>query len=117
MRAAVGARLRLHGVGALGGGAHRRPGFRRAGGADDDARVVTMRPMLRGIGLFIAGFTLVFVALGAAASGIGHLLASHKETLTHVSGFVVIVLGSRAPRWVPFRAGSGPDWAPDLSAC
>jgi cytochrome c-type biogenesis protein len=49
--------------------------------------------MLRGIGLFIAGFTVVFVGLGAAASGIGRLLVSHKETLTHVSGFAVILLG------------------------
>jgi cytochrome c-type biogenesis protein len=55
--------------------------------------VVTMRPMLRGIGLFIAGFTVVFVALGAVASGIGHLLASHREMLTHASGIVVILLG------------------------
>jgi cytochrome c-type biogenesis protein len=75
--------------------------------------VVTMRPMLRGIGLFIAGFTLVFVALGAAASGIGHLLASHKETLTHVSGFVVIGLGlilllGTVPSWFWARLGAGP---------
>jgi cytochrome c-type biogenesis protein len=75
--------------------------------------VVTMRPMLRGIGLFIAGFTLVFVALGAAASGIGHLLASHKETLTHVSGFVVILLGlvlllGTVPARFWARLGSGP---------
>jgi cytochrome c-type biogenesis protein len=72
-----------------------------------------MRPMLRGIGLFIAGFTLVFVALGATVSGIGHLLASHKETLTHVSGYLVIVLGAvlllgavPAPAWS--RLGAGP---------
>jgi cytochrome c-type biogenesis protein len=75
--------------------------------------VVTMRPMLRGIGLFIAGFTLVFVALGAAASGIGHLLASHKEMLTHVSGFVVIVLGlvlllGTVPSGFWARLGTGP---------
>jgi len=75
--------------------------------------VVTMRPMLRGIGLFIAGFTLVFVALGAAASGIGHLLASHKETLTHVSGFIVIVLGlvlllGTVPSGFWARLGAGP---------
>jgi cytochrome c-type biogenesis protein len=57
------------------------------------ARVTTIQPMLRGIGLFIGGFTIVFVALGAVASGIGHVLANHRETLTHVSGFVVIVLG------------------------
>ena len=75
--------------------------------------VVTMRPMLRGIGLFIAGFTLVFVALGAAASGIGHLLVSHKETLTHVSGFVVVGLGimlllGAVPSRVWAHIGAGP---------
>ena len=72
-----------------------------------------MRPVLRGIGLFIAGFTLVFVALGAAASGIGRLLVSHKETLTHVSGFVVILLGlvlllSTLPAGFWARVGAGP---------
>jgi cytochrome c-type biogenesis protein len=77
------------------------------------APAVTTRPMLRGIGLFIAGFTLVFVALGAAASGIGHLLVSHKETLTHVSGFVVIGLGvvlllGTVPSRVWAQIGAGP---------
>ena len=74
---------------------------------------VSMRPMLRGIGLFIAGFTVVFVALGAAASGIGRLLVSHKETLTHVSGFVVILLGlilllGALPAGLWARVGAGP---------
>jgi len=74
---------------------------------------VSMRPMLRGIGLFIAGFTVVFVALGAAASGIGRLLVSHKETLTHVSGFVVILLGlvlllGAVPAGFWARVGAGP---------
>ena len=74
---------------------------------------VTMRPILRGIGLFIAGFTVVFVALGAAASGIGRLLVSHKETLTHVSGFVVILLGlvlllGAVPSGFWARVGAGP---------
>jgi cytochrome c-type biogenesis protein len=73
----------------------------------------SMRPMLRGIGLFIAGFTVVFVALGAAASGIGRLLVSHKETLTHVSGFVVILLGlvlllGTVPAAFWARIGAGP---------
>jgi cytochrome c-type biogenesis protein len=81
--------------------------------ADPPAPAPTMRPVLRGIGLFIAGFTLVFVALGAAASGIGHLLASHKETLTHVSGFVVILLGlvlllGTVPSGFWARLGAGP---------
>ncbi len=63
-------------------------------GADAQGQPVsTMRPMLRGIGLFIAGFTVVFVALGAVASGIGQAIGSHKEALTHLSGVLVILLG------------------------
>ncbi|MGP8058412.1 MAG: cytochrome c biogenesis CcdA family protein [Acidimicrobiales bacterium] len=50
-------------------------------------------PLLGGIGLFIAGFTVVFVALGAAASGLGHLLGTHKQALTTVAGAVVVALG------------------------
>ena len=74
---------------------------------------VSMRPVLRGIGLFIVGFTVVFVALGAAASGVGRLLVSHKETLTHVSGFVVILLGlvlllGVLPAGFWARVGAGP---------
>jgi cytochrome c-type biogenesis protein len=84
-----------------------------AGGAAPTVGAVSMRPMLRGIGLFIAGFTLVFVALGAAASGIGHLLASHKETLTHVSGYIVVLLGiilllGTVPSRFWARLGAGP---------
>ena len=52
-----------------------------------------LRPLLRGIGLFIAGFTVVFVALGAAASGLGHLIGTHKQALTMVAGVVVLALG------------------------
>jgi cytochrome c-type biogenesis protein len=52
-----------------------------------------LAPLLRGILLFIAGFTVVFVALGATASGVGHLLTSHKGGLITVSGAVVVVLG------------------------
>ncbi len=42
---------------------------------------------------FVAGFTAVFVALGAAASGLGHLLGSHRHTLTLAAGGVVVLLG------------------------
>jgi cytochrome c-type biogenesis protein len=72
-----------------------------------------MGPLLRGILLFVAGFTVVFVALGATASGLGHLLSTHKLELTGVAGWVVIVLGvvlligaMPAPVWA--RLGSGP---------
>ena len=92
---------------------HRRRDRAAATAAPAPPAAETMRPMLRGIGLFIAGFTVVFVALGAAASGIGRLLVSHKETLTHVSGFVVILLGlvlllGTVPAAFWARIGAGP---------
>jgi cytochrome c-type biogenesis protein len=67
----------------------------------------------RDIALFVAGFTLVFVALGAAASGIGHLLGAHKRELTEASGAVVIALGAvllvaSAPQALWVRVGAGP---------
>ncbi|MGH9110373.1 MAG: cytochrome c biogenesis CcdA family protein [Acidimicrobiales bacterium] len=52
------------------------------------------RLLLQGIGLFVAGFTVVFVALGAAASGLGEVLGTHKAALTTASGVVVVVLGA-----------------------
>jgi cytochrome c-type biogenesis protein len=61
--------------------------------AESGGTATLTRPMLTGIGLFVAGFTVVFVALGAAASGIGRLLDSHQVPLAHLSGLVVIVLG------------------------
>jgi cytochrome c-type biogenesis protein len=71
-----------------------------------------LRPVLRGIGLFVAGFTLVFVALGAAASSVGRVLDAHEITLAHVSGAVIVLLGvvmllGALPARVWAHAGSG----------
>jgi cytochrome c-type biogenesis protein len=62
-------------------------------GAAGPVPVATRGPMLRGIGLFVGGFTVVFVALGATASSIGHLLSAHQVLLGHISGVIVILLG------------------------
>ena len=43
--------------------------------------------------MFILGFTLVFVILGAAATGLGHLVKIYKRQLTWIAGLVIIVLG------------------------
>ena len=43
--------------------------------------------------LFVAGFTAVFVALGAAASGLGQTLRVHQRALEEVAGAVVMVMG------------------------
>jgi cytochrome c-type biogenesis protein len=49
--------------------------------------------VLRSTLLFVAGFTLVFVALGAGASALGSLLNDHRQLLDRVAGIVVIVMG------------------------
>ena len=56
-----------------------------------DARL--MRSVLLNAALFIGGFTVVFMALGAAASGVGQLVQRHVAVLSRIAGAVVIVLG------------------------
>jgi cytochrome c-type biogenesis protein len=43
--------------------------------------------------LFVTGFTLVFLAMGATATAIGRLLGYNRELVSRVGGVVVIVLG------------------------
>ena len=43
--------------------------------------------------MFILGFTLVFVTLGAAASGVSQLVHSYKKYLTWAGGILVIIFG------------------------
>lgn len=54
---------------------------------------VSSRRMVRVIVLFILGFTVVFAALGAAATGFGQFLRANLGTLTRVAGLVIIVFG------------------------
>ena len=42
---------------------------------------------------FVAGFTAMFLALGATASALGSLIAGQQELLRHVGGLVLIVFG------------------------
>jgi cytochrome c-type biogenesis protein len=42
---------------------------------------------------FILGFTIVFVALGASASAIGHFVLARKAILEKIAGAVIIVFG------------------------
>jgi len=43
--------------------------------------------------LFVAGFTTVFVALGASATAIGGLIRAYSGTLATVAGIVIIIMG------------------------
>ncbi len=49
--------------------------------------------MTRVIALFIAGFTVVFVALGAIATGLRTWLVQNLDTFTRLAGLTVIVFG------------------------
>jgi cytochrome c-type biogenesis protein len=54
---------------------------------------VALGRMTRVILLFIAGFTVVFAALGAAATGLGQVLTRNIDALTRVAGLVIVVFG------------------------
>jgi cytochrome c-type biogenesis protein len=54
---------------------------------------VSTRRMLRVTLLFVAGFTAVFVALGATATTIGSALLRNVPELTRVAGWLVVAMG------------------------
>jgi cytochrome c-type biogenesis protein len=49
--------------------------------------------VVAGTALFVLGFSVVFVAYGAALGGLGHLLTGHAQVLTQVLGGLTILLG------------------------
>ncbi|MEW6259283.1 MAG: cytochrome c biogenesis protein CcdA [Thermodesulfobacteriota bacterium] len=49
---------------------------------------------------FIAGFSIVFVALGASASAAGALVASHTQTIRIIGGALIIVFGVHLIGWI-----------------
>ncbi len=65
-------------------------GYSAADLADGKA---SMGRMLRVTLLFVAGFTAVFVALGATATSLGKTLLRNQESITTVAGWLVVVFG------------------------
>lgn len=59
-----------------------------------DNRVAVSRKVLiaRSLG-FIAGFSLIFIAMGATASAVGQVLSLYRDIIVKISGFLVIVFG------------------------
>jgi cytochrome c-type biogenesis protein len=51
---------------------------------------------------FIAGFTIVFVALGAAAGAAGGLVGENRRLLLSVAGLLVVILGFAFMGLLPF---------------
>ncbi|RCX18784.1 cytochrome c-type biogenesis protein [Anaerobacterium chartisolvens] len=50
------------------------------------------RVLLNSIG-FVIGFTIIFIALGAAATSLGHFLKDHAEVFRRASGILMIIFG------------------------
>ena len=89
--------------GSLGPAASAAPAV--SAGADGSGVAVAARPVaaaapvpprgrvVAGTALFVLGFSVVFVAYGAALGGVGHLLTGHASVLTRVLGVLTIILG------------------------
>jgi len=56
-----------------------------------DSRLLR-RVMLQSV-MFILGFSVVFITLGALSTSVGQLLARYKSTLAQVAGVVIILFG------------------------
>jgi len=50
-------------------------------------------PITKNTGLFILGFSAIFVGLGLSASAIGSVLFDNQQLLTQLSGFLVFAMG------------------------
>lgn len=59
---------------------------------ESDDKAASRRVFLASLA-FVAGFTTVFVILGASASFLGQLISSHIQFLGYVAGVVIIAMG------------------------
>src|SRR3954451_19045415 len=57
-----------------------------------DRRDGTAGQVLRGAGLFILGFSAVFVLLGLSATALGEMLLQQQGTITRVAGVLVLLM-------------------------
>lgn len=58
--------------------------------------------MTAGMGLFVLGFTTVFMITGAFAGALGQALIAHQDIITRVLGVLTIVLGIAFLGAIPF---------------
>jgi cytochrome c-type biogenesis protein len=63
-------------------------------GEIEEARATTLRRIAITTGLFVLGFTVVFVLLGLATTAISDTLFQNQETLTRISGGLVLLMAA-----------------------
>ncbi|MEK7859175.1 MAG: cytochrome c biogenesis protein CcdA [Elusimicrobiota bacterium] len=66
-------------------------------------RKTVMRKAGLGSLFFVLGFACVFTALGASASAVGALLASHMDVLSKVAGVIIILFGLHTTGLLPIK--------------
>jgi cytochrome c-type biogenesis protein len=60
--------------------------------SEDASPAVSLRAITRATA-FVAGFGVVFVALGASASSLGQLVSDHLTWLSRIAGGIIVLLG------------------------
>ena len=63
--------------------------------------------------IFCLSFTVMFVALGMTATGIGSTLRDHQQTLNTIAGVMIILLGAFFMA-TPFVTKFNQDWRPEV---
>lgn len=89
-------------LGYLGGMSGATVGSRPQVGAGTGAARPGRRRLLAGVALFVAGFTVVFVAFGVLAGSLGGVLRDWQDPISRVLGVVVILMGVAFMGFVPF---------------
>ena len=59
----------------------------------NETNAAILHRVLRNSLAFVAGFSLVFVILGASATWVGHFLRAHQGTFNIIAGIMVIIFG------------------------
>ncbi|MDQ0090414.1 cytochrome c-type biogenesis protein [Paenibacillus anaericanus] len=71
------------------------------GSSLQDGKLVVHRGRLFTQSLFfILGFSLIFIAMGASASFIGHFFAEQRELVQRISGLFIIIFGLQMIGWL-----------------
>src|SRR5215467_2401309 len=50
--------------------------------------------------LFVLGFSILFIALGASAGAIGRFLSSHREVMNKIAGAIIVFFGAVLLGWI-----------------
>ena len=64
-------------------------------------QVSRLRILFHGIA-FVAGFSIVFIMLGATASAIGRFLYAYREWITRIGGVMIVIFGLQISGWLQF---------------